>query len=319
MAAIAYAAGLHRLTAHTYAYLQPPGTWGYSNCGLITDDGEAVLVDTQFTKPLTRRLLDTVAARLPETRITTVVTTHANGDHCWGNELLPNAVIVGSHATTEGMAEELPPARLADLVATTPSESPLGRYMRTYFAEFDFSDITLTPPSVTFTGQFELNAGRHVVRLHEVGPAHTSGDVIVHVPDDGVLFAGDILFINDHPIMWTGPIDNWIRACTRIVDTGATTIVPGHGPVTDPAGVNAFRSYLEYVREQAHLRFNAGTEFWQAAIDIPMPDQYAAWGHRERLVITVAAIYRELGMAEPPDLLTVLVRTSEAALRSEVA
>lgn len=147
-----------------------------------------------------------------------------------------------------------------------------------------------------------------------VGPAHTDGDVIVHVPDEGVLFAGDVLFIGDHPVMWSGPISNWIAACTRILKSGAQTIVPGHGAVTDAAGVARFRDYLEYLSEQTVARYDAGIPYWQAALDIPMTSSYADWGHWERLVITVVSIYWELGLNEPFDARTVMERTAQAFL-----
>jgi cyclase len=315
MAEIPYVAGLHRLSTNTYAYLQPPGTWGFSNSGLILGDGQAVLVDTQFTLPLTRDLLDAIARVAPDARLTTVVVTHANGDHCWGNQLIPEATTVASDATAEGMAHEITPEILVRLMATTPAGTPLGDYLRRFFGHFDFGGIRLSPPDRTFTGEARLAAGTTGIQLLEVGPAHTSGDVIVHVPDEGVVFAGDILFINDHPVTWTGPIGNWIAACERVEKTGAAVIVPGHGPVTDPAGVRLFRDYLSYVDEQARVRFRMGMPYWQAALDIELPGALASWGHRERLVTTLAAIYRDLGRQEHTDLMSMLAHTAEAYRR----
>jgi cyclase len=202
---------------------------------------EALLVDTAWTLDLTQRLLDTVAAELPGVEITTVVNTHPNGDHCWGNQLLVGARIVASEATAHGMAEEIGPQAMTAMSAATSPNTPLGRYMRRYFGAFDFTGITLTPATQTFTGQTSLDVGGREIRLVQVGPAHTRGDTLVHVPDAGVLFAGDILFMGDHPVMWSGPVDNWVTACDHIIHSGASVVVPGHGPVTDPAGVATFR------------------------------------------------------------------------------
>lgn len=312
MADVPYTAGLHRLTSHTYAYLHPVGSWGQSNCGVVVGDGEGVLIDTQFTVPLTRNLCDALAAELPRTIIGTVVNTHANGDHCWGNELFPDAEIIGSESAAHQMAREVPPHTLAVLAGANPPDGPLGAYMRRFFGSYDFSGITVTPPTRTFTGQLRLTVGAGtVVDLVEVGPAHTDGDIIVLVPDEGVVFTGDILFVGDHPIMWEGVLDNWLAACTRIVESGASQVVPGHGPVVGPAEVVRFRDYLEYVGEQAAVRYRAGMPYWEAALDIPMA-AYADWGHRERLVITLAAVYRELGLDEPFDPVAVMTRTAGA-------
>jgi cyclase len=307
-----YVAGMHRLTERTYAYLQPPGSWGFSNCGLVAADGEAVLVDTQFTLPLTQLLLAAVRAAVPGARVTTVVTTHANGDHCWGNQMVPDAVTIGSAATAQGVADEISPEALAHLIFATPAGTALGAYLRRFFGHFDFAGIDLSPPERTFTGEAQIAAGGTMMRLLEVGPAHTSGDVIVHVPDEGVLYAGDILFVDDHPVMWTGPVSNWIAACERICETGARYVVPGHGPVPDLAGVTVFRDYLAYIDEQARRGFERGVPYWQAAVDVALPSPFASWGHRERLVMNFAAIYRGLGYSGPTDLLTVLDHTAQA-------
>src|SRR5687767_8009524 len=115
---MAFTAGLHPLAPNTYAYLVPPGGWGWSNCGLVCGHdggGGGLLIDTQFTLGLTRRLLDTVAARVPGIRIETVALTHANGDHSWGVQLLPDADVIASAETAHGLGEEIPPAAMAAL------------------------------------------------------------------------------------------------------------------------------------------------------------------------------------------------------------
>src|SRR5439155_11681230 len=94
----------------------------------------------------------------------------------------------------------------------------------------------LVLPEQTFSGELEVKVGERALRLMEVGPAHTRGDTLVHVPSAGVLFSGDILFAGSHPIAWAGPVSNWIAACDRIIALGPEVIVPGHGPA---AGLDA--------------------------------------------------------------------------------
>ena len=137
------------------------------------------------------------------------------------------------------------------------------------------------------------------VDLIEVGPAHTRGDVLVHVPADGVVYTGDILFIEGHPIIWEGPIGNWVRACDAILDMGAQTVVPGHGPLTDDAGVRALRGYLVALETEARQRYDAGLPLHEAMRDISLED-YAAWGDAERIAVNVATLYREFGDPAPP-------------------
>ena len=311
MGQIPFTRGLHRLQGDTFAYLSPPGGWGWSNCGLVVSGDAGLLVDTQFDVPLTRTLLATIASELPHVAIETVVTTHANGDHCWGNQLLAGVDLIGSAAFAHELTHEVQPEQLAALSGPGSPDTPLGDYMRRHFGVFDFTGITVAAPTRTFSGRLEVSVGDREVELIEVGPAHTAGDVIVHVADAGVVFAGDILFIGGHPIMWAGPVDNWINACDQITATGATQVVPGHGPVTDLAGVAVFSGYLQWVAEQAARAYAAGVPYWEAVNLSKLPEPYASWGNPERLVLTMATAYESLG-AQPSELMEVLARTAEA-------
>ena len=78
-------------------------------------------------------------------------------------------------------------------------------------------------------------------------PPTRPGDVVVHLPDDGVVFTGDILFHGGHPIVWAGPVANWIAACDRVLELGATVVVPGHGPLATPAAVADLKGYFEFL------------------------------------------------------------------------
>ena len=160
-------------------------------------------------------------------------------------------------------------------------------YIDRIFGPFRFEDIELLPAVEPFEGRLELTIGDRAVHLVEVGPAHTDGDAIVHVPDAGVVFTGDILFVEGTPIVWAGPFSNWLGACDRLLELDAPTLVPGHGPVTDASGVRDVKRYLTYVRDEARARFDAGMDAEQAADDIDLSD-FAGWGDPERIAVNVA-------------------------------
>jgi cyclase len=293
-----YAKGLHDLGDGCYAWLQPDGSWGWSNAGLVVDGDQSLLVDTLFDLPLTREMLAAMRdATRAAARIDTLVNTHANGDHCFGNELVEGAAIVASRACADEM-EALPPSALAALIENADSLGEAGAFFREIFGGFEFDGITLTPPTETFEGRATRQVGDKQVTLIEVGPAHTRGDVLVHVPADGVVFTGDILFIEGHPILWEGPIGNWVRACDEILAMQARTIVPGHGPLTDDDGVRALRDYLVTLEAEARRRYDAGLPLREAMRDITLED-YAAWGDAERIAVNVATLYREFGDPAP--------------------
>ncbi len=299
MARTPYTKGLHDLGRGCFAWLQPDGGWGWSNAGLVTDGGEALLVDTLFDLRLTGEMLEAMRRATPAaSRIGTLVNTHANGDHCYGNQLVEGATIVASEASA-GEMDELPPDRMAAILRSADALGPGGAFLRRCFGMFEFEGIVHTPPTETFRGECVRRVGDKEVRLIEVGPAHTRGDVLVHVPADRVVFTGDILFIDGTPILWAGPVGNWIDACERIAAMDVETVVPGHGPITDTRGALRVRDYLVYVRDETRRRFDAGLEPADAARDIALGD-FSAWGDAERIAVNVHTLYREFGGGASP-------------------
>jgi cyclase len=305
--------GLHGLSDGAYAWLAPNGSWGWSNAGLIVDGEESLLVDTLFDLALTGEMLGAMRRAEPRAgRIDTLVNTHANGDHCHGNELVAGARIIASTASAAEM-NELPPEAMAAIMEMAASMGKVGEYFLHCFGQFKFSGITHTPPNCTFDGHLDLRVGDKPVHLIEVGPAHTRGDVLVHSPRDRAVFTGDILFIEGTPIMWQGPLANWIKACRLIEAMDVDHIVPGHGPITDKKGVAGVRQYLEYVRDQARLRFDAGMSAFEAARDIELRE-YSAWSDPERIAVNVDSLYREFSDATATtDVFELFTRMAELA------
>jgi glyoxylase-like metal-dependent hydrolase (beta-lactamase superfamily II) len=290
----AYRKGLQDLGNGCYAYLQPDGSWGWSNAGLVVSGGESLLVDTLFDLPLTREMLAAMRRAEPKAaaRIGTLVNTHSNGDHCFGNELVEGAEIIASKACDEEMRRDGGAGRLAEMKRNAKQMGEAGEYFARIFGPFDFEGINVAMPTLTFEREITRRVGDKTVRLIEVGPAHTGGDLLAYVPEDRAVFTGDILFINGHPIIWAGPISNWIKACQLMLDLEIETVVPGHGPITDKRGVAAVKGYLEYIEREARRRFDAGMSIAQAARDISLAD-YSSWSDAERIVINVASLYRE--------------------------
>jgi cyclase len=307
-----YVGGLKDLGRDVWAWLQPNGGLGESNAGLVTGAGESLLIDTLWDLPLTRRMLDAMAAPSERAPIRTLVNTHADGDHCWGNQLLADVAIVGTRACREDMLREDPRTlrllrtagrTMGPLMARTHRRLPgLGQAegfaaFASLLGAFDFGGIEVTPPTQTFTGTLSLDVGGRAVDVIEVGPAHTPGDAIVHVPDARIVFAADVLFVGVVPIMWAGPVERWVAALDRIVELDPVAVVPGHGPVTDLEGVRAMRAYWDFVAPAVRKRLAAGMTPEAAAREIVASPRYAEqpfgdWEGAERLVVSAASIAR---------------------------
>jgi glyoxylase-like metal-dependent hydrolase (beta-lactamase superfamily II) len=292
-----YEPGVVEFGNGSFAYLQPDGGWGFSNAGLVTDGGEALLVDTLFDFPHTRAMLDGFK-RVSSAKIGTLFNTHHNGDHCYGNALVEGAEIIATEKAVEEMGRETPQG-LAHFMKAAPGLGLVGEYLTHCFGRFDFAGVQTKLPDTTFTGRMSRQVGSKTVEMIEMGPAHTGGDAIVFVPADRTVFTGDLLFVDGHPIMWAGPVANWIKACETIEAMDVETVVPGHGPVTDKTGVARVRGYLTYIRDEARKRFDSGMGALEAARSIAL-DDYAGWGDAERIALNTASLYREFGDTNVP-------------------
>ncbi len=299
--------GLHELGDGCFGYLQPDGGWGWSNAGLVTGDGASLLIDTLFDLRLTAEMLDSMSSVTDGAPVDALVNTHANGDHCYGNSEVvtrwPGADIVASAAA----AREMPSVPPAMLHALNEAPGEIGELFRSFFGEFDFADTELVLPTTTFEDAMTVDVGGRTVELIEVGPAHTEGDVIVHVPDCSTVYTGDILFIGGTPIVWAGPLSNWIAACDTMLALDVRTVVPGHGPITDTAGIRAVREYLAFVDAEATGRHEAGIDAFDAAREIGAllgaDERFAELGEYGRIAVNVDTVYRSLDAShQSPDV-----------------
>lgn len=277
-----------------YAYVQGDGSWGWSNSGLIVDQGESLLVDTLFTGGLTRDMLEAYRRAAPEAKtIGTLVNTHSNGDHTFGNHLVEGARIIASQAAAAEM-DERKPEDAAKTFADWRNQGEGGKFLHEVMGSvFDFSDVRYAPPNETFSGRTDLTVGDKRLELHELGPAHTAGDVVVWLPEEKTCFTGDLVFHGGHPVIWAGPIGNWIRACELMMSWDVETIVPGHGAIGGKSIVKGLHEYFVHVRDETAKRYEAGMDWKDAAWDIAL-DGFDSWLDRERIVVNVATVYKEL-------------------------
>ncbi|MCX5205095.1 MBL fold metallo-hydrolase [Streptomyces sp. NBC_00237] len=292
------APSLRPLSATTWAWVHDRTAWGYSNCGLIASEGEALLVDTQFTLEETRALLAAIDLDVPGAAVTRVVNSHGNGDHTWGNQLIPRAEFITSKASAENLCQEMNPAQLTAL-SRSPATTPVAAYAAEHFGMFDFSGITVQPPTRTFTGHTTVQVGGVQVELLDLGAGHSHGDVAVHVPDDGVVFTGDAVFNGAHMVVWSDSLRACVTACDTLLGTGAQVFVPGHGRITERSGVIEIRDLLARVLDASVELATAGVGLGEAAYRV-REAHGGTLAHPERLFTAVAAAYQDAGVEGVP-------------------
>jgi glyoxylase-like metal-dependent hydrolase (beta-lactamase superfamily II) len=315
-----------------HAWLQPNGLLGESNACLVVGEGSSLLIDTLWDRALTRRMLSEMTALTDSAPIELIVNTHSDGDHWWGNQELGGVDAITSEAALAVMEDESPAemqrfgalAAALRLAGSSPVPYPrrgdvaeIAGYVSEVLAPFAFDDLRLSLPRRSFSGELELGVGGRGVKLIEVGPAHTPGDLIAWVPDARVAIAADILFIGVTPIMWTGPAQGWIAALERLLELGAERFVPGHGPICGPDEVRRLLEYWRWLDRVARERLDAGTSAVEAARELVLGEEivelgFADWLSPERALISVGTIAAHLrGVAKqpgPPQLIAAFFR-----------
>src|SRR6202022_3617692 len=130
------------------------------------------------------------------------------------------------------------PEQIVNVMRNAPNMGRAGRFLQRVFGPFDFEGIGDIPlPTEPFERELTLQVGSKRVNLIEVGPAHTGGDILVHVPEDKIINAADGLCVGGHPVIWAGPTSNWIKALDLILGLDVDVIVSGHGPLASKQDV----------------------------------------------------------------------------------
>ncbi|MEU7552730.1 MBL fold metallo-hydrolase [Streptomyces sp. NPDC044571] len=272
-----------------YAYVQPDGGWCLNNAGFVSDGGRTLLVDTAATERRALALRAAVqGAGVPLPHI--VVNTHHHGDHTYGNGVFaPEALILGHD---NSRAEQL----------------AAGHQLEVIWPATDFGAIEITAPDLTYSERMTLHLGGTEVQVIHPGVAHTTGDSIVWLPGQRVVFTGDLVFAEGTPFLAMGSLAGSLRALELLRSLDAETVVPGHGPLTDPSAYASTERYLRYVEEIARDGRAKGQTPLEVARQADL-GEFAAWRESERLVANLHRAYAELaGEPEgaPLDILAVL-------------
>ncbi|GII56804.1 MBL fold metallo-hydrolase [Planotetraspora thailandica] len=288
------AAALHEIVDGVHAWVQPDGTWWINNAGAVSGPGGTILVDTCATEQRTTRFLAAVRAATGDAPLTMAVNTHLHGDHTYGNSLLPDTtVLIGHEAMREGL--------LADPIidGCPPVWQPVP----------DWGDVTRRVPSVVLRSDLTVFTGsRRVDLLHPEYTAHTPGDVVAWLPEERVLFTGDLIFNGITPMVLMGSVEGAIRALGWLAGFDADHVVPGHGPLigrADLPGVLAgVEGYLRLVQETAQAGIKDGLTPLEAAQRCDL-GAYANWPDAERLVLNLHRAYTDTAGA-PFDLMAAI-------------
>lgn len=273
--------GTTELAPGVFSYVQATGGFCIANAGLIDGRDGVTAIDALFTPVMARQLLDE-AKRVSGRGVMRLLNTHHHIDHTGGNANFPAETEIVAHARAKAEMERVGAGVFEAVKRIAP-----------HFAD-DLAGAGYRLPDVTFDGEaLELRAGERRLRLLHFGTAHTRGDVLVHLPEERLLFAGDVAFFYVTPLAFEGHIGNWIEVARRVIaEVDADVVVPGHGPAGTMENLREMVDYLVLVREGSRMAFDSGAEQKEAVEMIDL-GRFAEWNEAERLGLNVRRCYEE--------------------------
>jgi glyoxylase-like metal-dependent hydrolase (beta-lactamase superfamily II) len=240
------------------------------NVGIVEGERAVLAIDTAMGHLNGRSILDAARAVAGDRKVF-LTTTHFHPEHAFGAKPFEGGV---TYVVNESQAEEL-----AD---KGPEYIEMFSTFGPGLAEL-LKDVELIPPDLAYAGQLRINLGGRVVELLDAGPAHTRGDQLIWLPGERIVFAGDLIENAFFPIL-PDPDANgvwWLEALDRIAALGPATVVGGHGAVGGPELIEAFREYLELVRDRNAELEAGGTKGGEivTTIEAEVLDRYEGWGN----------------------------------------
>jgi len=223
------AEGIYFFTAEGDAMIHG---WGANQGFIITSEG-VVVVDTGFTRFRAEELKSEIR-KITDYPIALVINTHDHSDHVFGNS------VIASHDT---------PILSHERCNKNVSQYGLGR-MKRYSSDMEavktaLEGLDIIPSSDTYESDFSFDLGeKRFEIIHPNRGAHTFGDTMVFLPDDGVLFTGDVMWEKYHPNLEDANIQGWMVSLENISELRIRRVLPGHGTPTTKESMMEFHDYL---------------------------------------------------------------------------
>ncbi|MGD8622891.1 MAG: MBL fold metallo-hydrolase [Anaerolineae bacterium] len=221
-----------------------PGTWAClmdnetANAGFVVTQKGVIIIDTLDTPARGRELAAAITART-DRPVRFIVNTHHHYDHTFGNQVFDAAVIAHCRLADElaqAVSRDLAPVAIAARLSTHPEDVWL------------VEELEVTYPNIVFQDRLVLDMPPKRLILQHLG-GHTPDSIVIDLPEEGVLFAGDLVFEGRVPFLRQAHVEEILQALREVERRGARTIVPGYGALCDTAYVVRVRDYIEALRD----------------------------------------------------------------------
>jgi glyoxylase-like metal-dependent hydrolase (beta-lactamase superfamily II) len=134
-------------------------------------------------------------------------------------------------------------------------------------------------PDMTFSERLILYKGRREIHLLH-GGGHSAGTGMVYLPEDSLIFAGDVVFCGAHPTMHLAETKRWLSALTALRKMSVDTIVPGHGPVCEREATHRLSDYIRDMRAAVRRCYQSGRSKSETS-SLIIPEFMEAFSYRE--------------------------------------
>lgn len=255
------------------------GRQGDANSGFIVTSEGVVVVDSQMTGELASVALEMIRS-VTSRPLLYLINTHSHGDHTFANHRYLGVKAIIAHE--EARAE-----------LGINGEAMLERFKR-FFGESRGRDIRVTLPTQTVTERMTLPVPGRQIEIMPIGRGHTAGDLVVWLPKERVLFAGDLVYVDRLPWLADGDTLDWLKALSRLKALDPLIVVPGHGAVGNKASIARMENYLTDLRAEV-MRLRLRGAPLQSAIEAIQLPRYQTWlKYTEWLPRNVEKVYAEL-------------------------
>lgn len=269
--------GVIELARGVYARIFPEGR---TNSGFIVGDDAVLLIDSNRVPSVTREILQDIK-RVTDKPVRYVIDTHCHWDHTFGNQVFAECVIIG-HANCRMEMEEYGEAMRARALRDRPEHAD------------ELKTVQIRPPELTFEGRLALYFGGRRLDLLYYGYAHTRGDIFIYLPDDRILYTGDVVTVGRAPAMMDGYIRSWISVDDQLLGLDVAQIAPGHGTVGTKADIETGRAFIADLWMGAERAFQEGKSEEEALASMKLEERYGAWPNLDRARVGVQRAYMEL-------------------------
>lgn len=280
---------LEKVSNSIYAAIAKEGGGAAANAGFV-DLGEKVIVFDTFNTQQASQDLKHLAESITNHPVTWVINSHWHGDHIRGNQTFKDRMIISSESTYKRM-KEIHPSRFAaqkndidgltnyiqslkdQLIQNKDTQLP---YQINFLNEIKNSlpTLELVLPNQTFIDKIAFHGKKQSAKLFTLGGGHSSCDTMLYIPDEKVIFMGDLLFVNSHPTFFEeSDLGHWTNMLKKVEGMEIDVAVPGHGPVGTKEDISTIIHYISDLT--AIIKESNKNE------EIEIPAKYKNWSSPE--------------------------------------